>query len=308
MASAISTATPATTTTPVSARSPVPPSASAASPAVKKSKKDKQKKRKEKGEKEEKEKKNRKRERETKRVSPPKTPVVESDNSDNSDSSSDSVAEREEEDLMEFEEIEENSDEVKSPKNVEAEVQELLNGEERDKVIAMAKEHEKAEKRIRQQARDDLKKLTDADDKKLQALFKRQETLSKSADVALLRQLKTQKSDLERRILNQEEKSDVINFKKTEKDIRALRVEMRKKYAQIAKEKGLRYAVPNGIRKERKPVKKARADQCFVCYDAEPNCALAPCGHTMCFGCAQEVHECPMCRARITMKVKIIKN
>lgn len=305
MASAISTATPATTTTPVSARSPVPPSASAASPAVKKSKKDKQKKRKEKGEKEEKEKKNRKRERETKRVSPPKTPVVESDNSD---SSSDSVAEREEEDLMEFEEIEEDSDEVKSPKNVEAEVQELLNGEERDKVIAMAKEHEKAEKRIRQQARDDLKKLTDADDKKLQALFKRQETLSKSADVALLRQLKTQKADLERRILNQEEKSDVINFKQVEKDIRALRVDMRKKYAPIAKEKGLRYAVPNGIRKERKPVKKARADQCCVCYDAEPNCALAPCGHTMCFGCAQKVHECPQCRARITMKVKIIKN
>lgn len=290
MASVISTAATTTAaTTPLASTPTVVTSKSLPNKAEKKKAK---KERKDKLEK----KKGKKRERETKR--------------DYSEScSSDEGKEEKEKDIILVDEDDELDDMLaKSPKNVEEEVQELLNGEEREKVIAMAKEREKAERKLRQKTKQEFKKMTSEDDKKLQALFLRQEALAKSSEVALLKQLKTQKADLERRILAQEDKSDVVSLRKVEKDIKAQRLQMREKFSTIAKEKGIRYAVPNGIRKERAANNK-KPDSCIICCNEERNCAFDPCGHqNTCYGCSQRLNECPICRVRIVKKLKLFKN
>ncbi|OQR82544.1 hypothetical protein ACHHYP_20786 [Achlya hypogyna] len=35
---------------------------------------------------------------------------------------------------------------------------------------------------------------------------------------------------------------------------------------------------------------------CVVCLENQINCALVPCGHTFCLGCAVQLDKCPICR------------
>ncbi|KDO21015.1 hypothetical protein SPRG_13943 [Saprolegnia parasitica CBS 223.65] len=35
---------------------------------------------------------------------------------------------------------------------------------------------------------------------------------------------------------------------------------------------------------------------CVVCLENQVNCALTPCGHTFCLGCAVQLDKCPICR------------
>jgi hypothetical protein len=285
---------------------------------VKKEKKEKKEKTEEKTEKKEKQKK--KREREPKIVSPKKRAIKiessssgESDDEDNLSGDEDCGEDCGEiDDKMEMDVEDDEEDVVEevvvSPKNVKEEVAELLKGEDRETVIALAKEHEKAIRQKRQKEKSALKEMSSSDEKKLQTLFVRKETLEKSGDVVLLTKLKADRAALDRRIESQEDKSQVIEWKKTVKDIKAQRVHMRKTWGPAYKEKGFRYLVPNGVRQE-KPAKKRIKDSstCCICFDNETNCAI-DCGHQLCFTCAQKVNECPQCRKRIANRIQLVNN
>lgn len=46
-------------------------------------------------------------------------------------------------------------------------------------------------------------------------------------------------------------------------------------------------------------------DECLVCMSAEKDTVFMPCGHYYCCGgCAMRVQNCPMCRNKITMRVR----
>lgn len=47
--------------------------------------------------------------------------------------------------------------------------------------------------------------------------------------------------------------------------------------------------------------------ECTVCMDKERSILLEPCKHlALCESCANKCQECPLCRATITSKVKVI--
>ena len=46
-------------------------------------------------------------------------------------------------------------------------------------------------------------------------------------------------------------------------------------------------------------------DECVVCLDEPKNCALIPCGHMLCFDCACNLSECPICRDIIEDVLKV---
>jgi len=53
-----------------------------------------------------------------------------------------------------------------------------------------------------------------------------------------------------------------------------------------------------------KRVKKPQPE-CSVCLDARPNQTFVPCGHCVCCEeCASKLEDCPVCRKKITQKVK----
>ena len=48
---------------------------------------------------------------------------------------------------------------------------------------------------------------------------------------------------------------------------------------------------------------------CVIRMDAHPDTALVPCGHLqMCFACAASVHDCPICRKKIRIRLKIFQD
>jgi len=44
---------------------------------------------------------------------------------------------------------------------------------------------------------------------------------------------------------------------------------------------------------------------CCVCADSELNTALVPCGHLLCWDCAQRLTECPLCRTEVTARQRV---
>lgn len=57
------------------------------------------------------------------------------------------------------------------------------------------------------------------------------------------------------------------------------------------------------------PPKKPELDECVICLEElKERCAFVPCGHTAtCWNCGQnnDIVNCPICRAAITMRLKI---
>ena len=48
---------------------------------------------------------------------------------------------------------------------------------------------------------------------------------------------------------------------------------------------------------------------CVICMDASPDTTLVPCGHLqMCFACAASVHDCPICRKKIRIRLDIFQD
>jgi hypothetical protein len=316
MASAISTAvttTPSATVVRSPAKTPGTPSTPSAKTTkttkttkkekpAKKERREKKEKREKREEKEQKEKRAKKRERETKRVSPSaKKATIESDSGSGS-------SDEDELEILSDDEVDVVDVDADAPsKNVEAEVAELLNGEDREKVIALAKEHDKATRQMRQKEKTELKEMSKADDKKLNALFVQRDALAKHADVILLRKLKSERDALERRIESQEQKSAVAELNQAERNVKAQRVHMRKTWGPLYKDKGFRYIVPTTIRQEKPAKKRVKEGTCCVCLEDQTNCAI-DCGHQLCFTCAQQVNECPQCRKRIYNRIKLVNN
>ena len=51
------------------------------------------------------------------------------------------------------------------------------------------------------------------------------------------------------------------------------------------------------------------ATLCKICYDAPLDAVLFPCRHQCCcYGCSQQLNECPVCRAPFTSSVKIYRS
>jgi len=51
---------------------------------------------------------------------------------------------------------------------------------------------------------------------------------------------------------------------------------------------------------------KSQPSECSVCLDAKTNQTFIPCGHCVCCEkCASKLENCPLCREKITKKVKI---
>ena len=47
--------------------------------------------------------------------------------------------------------------------------------------------------------------------------------------------------------------------------------------------------------------------KCNICYENNSNCVLVNCGHaSFCINCMKNIKECPLCRKKITEKVKYI--
>jgi len=45
---------------------------------------------------------------------------------------------------------------------------------------------------------------------------------------------------------------------------------------------------------------------CCLCMDKQTNIAFSPCGHIcVCFRCGEEINQCPLCRSKIQLKVKV---
>ena len=53
-------------------------------------------------------------------------------------------------------------------------------------------------------------------------------------------------------------------------------------------------------------------NQCSICFDADANAAVNPCGHVMCYSCAseqlQQSRTCPMCRGTIETILRLYTN
>jgi len=59
------------------------------------------------------------------------------------------------------------------------------------------------------------------------------------------------------------------------------------------------------VRRELAKRGKKPQPECSVCLDAKPNQTFVPCGHCVCCEeCASKLEDCPVCRKKITQKVK----
>jgi ankyrin repeat protein len=59
-------------------------------------------------------------------------------------------------------------------------------------------------------------------------------------------------------------------------------------------------------REEEKEEEKSD-DECYVCFEKKSNSevALVPCGHTFCSECSPRLDKCPMCRTKVTSRLRL---
>jgi len=55
------------------------------------------------------------------------------------------------------------------------------------------------------------------------------------------------------------------------------------------------------------PERSESNTDCCICLDNLPETALIPCGHCVCEDCAQELHQCPICRMDIQNTLRIYR-